>query len=365
MEPVQLPVSLYDNPFDLASLSYDGYVDPPFVDTWSQYVPDEVELSPAFQQEWRRMEEEDRLAQAKSLATAPHYLIVNPGQYPLQYHPCVERHGQPTPPTSPLSEQNYILTPFGPRDSWGYQHAFKHPKDQQPSPFDLQEDKWRGTPNYIPLRDEHPGYPPESEEARMEGWHEDFMEQIRCRVNSFGDFVKVPYAESPHAEEYARLHTELVSITPEPHSMLAEISSGNNPGTSTLQPEVEVVTRNPGSSAPEPQPSHTGVSQYSEPGEPSLQSVVEVVTAHQASKKKKTRQKKPLILKTSKRKTRSETSDHDDEPTFYELDHEGEGKEVFNKKVKTNLRPKPASTSMGIKKTTNRGRARNSRCAVY
>ena len=180
---------------------------------------------------------------------------------------------------------------------------------------------WRGSPYFKNLRGCYtPGCGYLSEEERLLAEDERYQESVRWHLANMN-----PTMDEAWKAECARVSAEMDAEIQRLEAIEAQKSQIN-------------------------ETQHTQVNKLSgsEPSEPSLQSVVEAVTARQASKKKVTRQKKPLVSKTkyvllsqypnlylpssSKRKTRSETSD-DEELAFYELNPTGKGREVPKKKV--------------------------------
>ena len=258
--------------------------------SWSGYDPRDVWSDPIFQEEWRRLQEENRLKQEASFKDRPHYLVVNPFQYTTQASSWSSENGLPTSRSSPQPKEEYVLSscppilvhfslltlvvPFGPIDSWGYQHALSHPKCKPYPELELHADLWRNEPGFEPLHDDPtPWYPVDSlkaqELAQIQADEELWEERREAHYAKYGDSAENIHRGSPQEQEIdeaRRLEAQLVN-----------------------ERQTNALAESERSQSSEPQPS--------EPAEPSLQSVVEAVTVHQATKKKQKR-KQPLVMKT-------------------------------------------------------------------
>ena len=243
---------------------------------------------------------------------------------------------------------NCCVDHFGPKDNWGNQHAFRYPKGLKPPEEYKHVDFWRHSPYFRNLRgDKNPGCGYLHEGARLLAEDEHYQEAMRLHLAA----IATPVDEAWKIEQ-VRVTAEIDAEIRRHEALEAQKTEVGD-----LQQAVQMVESQQEQFN---ELQHTQVNEplRSEPSEPSLQSVVEAITTHQASKKKETRQKKPPVLKTNKRKTRSETSD-DDELAFYELDSTGKGREIPKKKAKTSTIPSAASKSVGIKKTAAKARGRS------
>ena len=350
--PVDLPVSLYGNSFEPVSLSDNGpYVHRPAVNAWSKYVPNEVESTPEFQRVWRNLEEANRLAQAKSLEQAnangrPHFLVVNPRDYTPKESQFDSYHGWVTPPTSE-DGQDYCLSSypcksfllyftdyheetFGPVDDWGFQHAVRHRKGEEVSKLDLCVDRWKYSLDFIPLHGQHPGYPPDSDEALFEGWEERLDEEIRSQVAQRSAYEENTYAGPPQVQDPPPRYEESVAeqqrnelaeqqrreLAEQQHSEFEEqqrnalaeqqrnelaeqernalVEQQRNEFEEQQRNEFEEQQRNEANGLNRAQ---IVVPQPSEPSDPSRKEVIAAMNGHHVSKRNQNRPKKPVELK--------------------------------------------------------------------